>query len=122
METSTLNYFFYHKLLKTNSMKFFRKTALLFLLVVAAMSVQAQDLKQYIPSDASFIVSMDLANLDSKISFDKLKEFDFYKEGMKEFEKEMSGESKELAEALKDPAAYGIDVMSETYMFGNISK
>ena len=75
METSTLNYFFYHKLLKTNSMKFFRKTALLFLLVVAAMSVQAQDLKQYIPSDASFIVSMDLANLDSKISFDKLKEW-----------------------------------------------
>ena len=122
METSTLNYFFYHKLLKTNSMKFFRKTALLFLLVVAAMSVQAQDLKQYIPSDASFVVSMDLANLDNKISFDKLKEFDFYKEGMKEFEKEMSGESKELAEALKDPAAYGIDVMSETYMFGNISK
>ncbi|MFK8008586.1 MAG: DUF4836 family protein [Saprospiraceae bacterium] len=103
-------------------MKFFRKTALLFLLVVAAMSVQAQNLKQYIPSDATFVVSMDLANLDNKISFDKLKEFDFYKEGMKEFDKEMSGEKKELAEALKNPAAYGIDVMSETYMFGNISK
>ena len=56
------NYFFYHKLLKTNSMKFFRKTALLFLLFVAAMNVQAQNLKQYIPSDATFVVSMDLSN------------------------------------------------------------
>jgi len=103
-------------------MKFIRKTALLFLLVVTAMSMQAQDLKQYIPSDATFVVSMDLANLDKKISFDKLKEFDFYKEGMKEFEKEISRESKELAEAFKNPSAYGIDVMSETYMFGTITK
>lgn len=103
-------------------MKFFRKTALLFLLVVTAMSIQAQNVKQYIPSDATFVVSMDLANLDSKISFDKLKEFDFYKEGMKEFEKEMKGESEELAKAFKNPSAVGIDVMSETYMFGNISK
>jgi hypothetical protein len=103
-------------------MKFFRKTALLFLLFVAAMSVQAQNLKQYIPSDATFVVSMDLANLDSKISFDKLKEFDFYKEGMKEFDKEMNRENKELAEAFKNPSAYGIDVMNESFMFGNISK
>lgn len=103
-------------------MKFFRKTALLFLLFVAAMSVQAQNLKQYIPSDATFVMSMDLANLDNKISFDKLKEFDFYKEGMKEFDKEMKGEKKELAEAFKNPSSYGIDVMSESYMFGNVSK
>ncbi len=122
METTTLNYFFYNKLLKTNSMKFIRKTALLLLLIITAMSAQAQDLKQYIPSDATFVVSMDLANLDSKISFDKLKEFDFYKEGMKEFEKEMYRENKDLAEAFKNPSAYGIDVMSESFMFGNISK
>ncbi len=122
METTTLNFFLNNKLLKTNSMKFIRKTALLFLLITVAMSVQAQNLKQYIPSDATFVVSMDLANLDSKISFDKLKEFDFYKEGMKEFEKEMNRENKDLAEAFKNPAAYGIDVMSESFMFGNVSK
>lgn len=103
-------------------MKFIKKTALLLLLIVTTMSIQAQDLRQYIPSDATFVVSMDLANLDSKISFDKLKEFDFYKEGMKEFEKEMYRENKGMADAFKDPAAYGIDVMSESFMFGNISK
>ena len=103
-------------------MKLFRITTPLFLLVLTAMSIQAQNLKQYIPNDATFVVSVDLANLDSKISFDKLKEFDFYKEGMKEFEKEMSRESEELTEAFKNPSDYGIDVMSESYMFGDISK
>jgi hypothetical protein len=92
-------------------MKLFRITTPLFLLVLTAMSIQAQNLKQYIPNDATFVVSVDLANLDSKISFDKLKEFDFYKEGMKEFEKEMSRESEELTEAFKNPSDYGIDVM-----------
>lgn len=114
MEITARNYFFYYKLLKTNSMKFFRKTALFFLLFVTAIGMQAQDLKQYIPSDATFVVSMDLANLDSKISFDKLKEFDFYKEGMKEMEKEIYRENKDLAEAFKNPSAYGIDVMGES--------
>ena len=53
-------------------MKLFRITTPLFLLVLTAMSIQAQNLKQYIPNDATFVVSVDLANLDSKISFDKL--------------------------------------------------
>ena len=65
---------------------------------------------------------MDLANLDSKISFDKLKEFDFYKEGMKEMEKEANRENEKLGEAFKNPSSIGVDVMSESFMFGNISK
>ena len=103
-------------------MKLFRKTALFLLLIFAAMSIQAQNLQQYIPSDADFVFSMNLANLDKKISFDKLKEYDFYKEMMKEMDRDMSRNDEELAKMIKSPTSVGLDVMSESYIFGKVSE
>ena len=103
-------------------MKLFRKTALLLLLTFTVMSTYAQSIQQYIPSDATFVVSMDLGNLNSKISFDKLKQYDFYKDAMKEFEREMSNEDESLGEIAKDPSSAGIDIMKESFMFGKISE
>lgn len=104
-------------------MKFFRKTALfLLLLTFAAISLQAQKLQQYIPKDASFVLSMDLAHLDSKISFDKLKQYDFYKESMKEMEKELSRKDEKFKQLLNSPSEFGIDIMSEAFMFGKMDK
>lgn len=100
-------------------MNFFRKTALLFVLLITTMSLHAQKLQQYIPKDAAFVMSMDLANLDKKISFDKLKQYDFYQEMMKEMEREMGNEDEKLKQMMKNPAEFGIDIMSKSYAFLN---
>lgn len=104
-------------------MKFFRKTALFFLLMVATMSMQAQkDLQQFIPKDATFVVSMDLGNLNSKISFDKLKQYDFYKEGIKEMQKDLARDNEKAAKMIQNPEEAGIDIMGKSYMFGKLDK
>ena len=100
-------------------MNFFRKTALLFILIISVTSLQAQKLEQYIPKDATLIMSMDLGNLNSKISFDKLKQYDFYQEMMKEMERELSNEDEKLQEMMKSPEEFGIDIMKKSYLFLN---
>lgn len=100
-----------------------RKTTLLILAFCVAFSLSAQKLQQYIPKDASFVFSMDLNNLNNKVSLDKLKEYDFYKESMKEMTKEMKKNlSPTMAEAFLSPSTYGMDFMSETFFFGDVSK
>lgn len=103
-------------------MNFIRKTALLFVLLISVLNLQAQKLEQYIPKDAAFVMSMDLANLNDKISFDKLKQYDFYQEMMKEMEKEMSGEDEKLKKMMESPAEFGIDVMKKSYAFLNANE
>ena len=104
-------------------MNFFRKTTLLLSLTLMVMSVCAQKLEQYIPKDASFVMSMDLANLDSKVSFEQLKKFDFYKDMKKEMDKEMNSESEqEFAKLINDPSAYGIDIMKKSYVFSEMNE
>ncbi|MEM6963780.1 MAG: DUF4836 family protein [Bacteroidota bacterium] len=103
-------------------MRLIRKIALLLLLAFTVVGAYAQNLQQYIPSDATFVVSMNLGNLDSKISFEKLKQYDFYKDAMKEFEREMAREDESLGEIAKNPSSVGINVMKESYMFGKITE
>ncbi|HFB99573.1 MAG TPA: DUF4836 family protein [Phaeodactylibacter sp.] len=104
-------------------MKLFRKTALFLLLaLVAISSLQAQNLEQYIPKNASFVMSINLAHLDSKISFEKLKQYDFYKESMKEMEKKLSKEDENLKKLITSPSELGIDAMSESFVFGKMDK
>lgn len=105
-------------------MKLFRKTALfLFILAFTVLSADAQKLEKYIPKDATFVVSMDLGNLDEKISFEKLQQYDFYKDMMKEMEKGMARDkNKELAQIMKNPSEYGVDVMKKSFMFGKMTK
>jgi len=103
-------------------MKIFRKTALLFLLVFGVFTMHAQTIQQYIPQDADFVFSMNLDNLNKKISFDKLKEFAFYKDFMKGMESGMSSEDERFAKLVMEPSSYGIDVMSETFLFGKLSE
>ena len=98
-------------------MNFFRKTALLFVLLITTMSLYAQKLQQYIPKDAALVMSMDLGNLDSKISFDKLKQYDFYQEMMKEMEREMKNEDEKLQEIMNNPDELGVDIMKKSYAF-----
>jgi len=98
-------------------MKFFRKTALLFILLISVVSLHAQKLQQYIPKDAAMVLSMDLGNLDSKISFDKLKQYDFFQEFLNEMKKEMKNEDEKLQELMNNPEEFGVDYMKESYAF-----
>ncbi len=103
-------------------MNLIKKTTLLLALSFLFVSMQAQKLQQYIPKDATFVMSMNLANLNNKISFEKLQQYDFYKESMKEMEKEIARDDEQLAKLMMNPSDAGIDIMSESYMFGKMSE
>ena len=109
--------------IKTNSMKFFRIIMPLFLMICFVANINAQNLEQYIPKDATIVTSFNLNNLNKKVSLDKIQSYDFYQEGMKEMLKEMKrNTSPTMVDAFENPSKYGMDVMSETFMFGEISE
>ena len=86
-------------------------------------NINAQKLEQYIPKDATFVTSFNLNNLNKKVSLDKIQSYDFYQEGMKEMMKEMKrNTSPAMVDAFQNPSKYGMDIMSETFLFGDISK
>jgi len=94
----------------------------LFLMICFVANVNAQ-LEKHIPKDATFVTSFNLNNLNKKVSLDKIKSYDFFQEGWKEMMKEMKrNASPTMVDAFENPSKYGMDVMSETFLFGDVSK
>ncbi len=82
----------------------------------------AQNLLKYIPEDATFVITFNPSALNAKIPFSKLKEFDFFKMGMKEMAKEIDRSDKdEMLKLLNDPASIGMDLMASSYIFGKMT-
>jgi hypothetical protein len=82
--------------------------------MVLTTSVFAQSLKQYIPEKSYYVMGVNWATLNQKISFDALnKELDSIK-----------GENVTMeifANVLSNPNVYGIDIKEQTYLFYDAS-
>ncbi|MFT5386248.1 MAG: hypothetical protein ACI81W_003661 [Saprospiraceae bacterium] len=84
------------------------------------LSTYAQNLQNNIPKDATFVITINPGVLNSKVKFDKLKEFDFFKMGMEEMTKQAGPMAGELKKFINDPSEFGMDMMSSSYAFGKI--
>ena len=94
----------------------------LFLMICFVANVNAQ-LEKHIPKDATFVTSFNLNNLNKKVSLEKIKSYDFFQEGWKEMMKEMKrNASPTMVDAFENPSKYGMDIMSETFLFGDVSE
>ena len=94
----------------------------LLLMICFVANINAQ-LEQHIPKDATFVTSFNLNNLNKKVSLEKIRSYDFFKEGWNEMMKEMRrNASPTMIDAFENPSKYGMDVMSETFLFGDISE
>ncbi len=91
------------------------KSIFSFLMVVFLTSnLSAQDLKQFIPKDAFFVMEVNTQSMNSKYDLDKIKQYDF----MKMLEKEMQGSNSKMSELYKNPKSAGIAENSSYVMFG----
>ncbi len=82
-----------------------------------------QSLLKHIPEDATFVATFNPFNLDAKIPFSKLREYDFFKMGKEEMANSMGRSNKEdILKFLNDPSDFGMDLMASSYIFGKVTE
>jgi hypothetical protein len=92
----------------------------LFFIGIFSWTNAQSNLLQYIPSDATFVFSMNPNNLNSKVNLRQLKEYDFYNMAMMQMAGSMGAGSEEIMDVLADPETIGLDLMSSSHFFGKI--
>ncbi|MFL5730196.1 MAG: hypothetical protein ACJ75J_11980 [Cytophagaceae bacterium] len=87
------------------------------LLLVACGPVRSKDLIERIPSTAGAVMVVNSQSFSKKLGLDRLNQFEF----MKKFDKKLSTDStinyEAFSKLLKDPAASGIDVTTDSYAY-----
>jgi hypothetical protein len=72
-----------------------------------------------IPKDAAMVVNVDFKSLATKMDFEKMKEFAWFKDAQKEM-KEGDASSKRMSEIMESPLSTGINFMSPIFYFNEI--
>lgn len=96
------------------------KTSLLALLFFLVNFCHGQNTTlQYVPSDAPFVLSMNLGNLGKRVNLNNLKQYDFYKSLIKEMENAQleDTEKKYIHAFLDSPESLGFDMLRPFYFF-----
>ncbi|MFQ5448442.1 MAG: DUF4836 family protein, partial [Saprospiraceae bacterium] len=90
-----------------------------FLFVSAGLVLQGQTTAKYVPSDAFFVLTTNLQNLDKKMNLDDLQQLDIYRELVKNYSKRGRNESERayFGEMLRTPSALGFDVLETSSFF-----
>ena len=97
-----------------------RKTFMYTLMLCLSVTfLSAQSLLQKVPTDATFVLTLNPGTLNSKVKFEKLKEYDIYQMGMSQMSK---GGGKQIVEIINDPAKYGMDLMASSHFFGKMNE
>lgn len=93
-------------------------TVLLFVIAFFQLS-KAQNLVQYVPSDAMVVMSVNLDQLNKKVSLDKLKQFDFYQGMLKELrtDGETEAEKAYVKKFLESPSDIGFNMLQPFHFF-----
>ena len=81
----------------------------LFFIGIFSWTNAQSNLLQYIPSDATFVFSMNPNNLNSKVNLRQLKEYDFYNMAMMQMAGSMGAGSEEIMDVLADPETIGLE-------------
>ncbi len=78
-------------------------------------------LLNYIPSDATFVVSWNPQNLNSKVNLRQLKEYDFYNMMMMQMAGSMGAQSEMFTNIMADANSVGMNLMQSSHFFGKMA-
>lgn len=101
-------------------MNFSKKQFTVSLLLLACFQLSiAQNLIQYVPSDAPVVMSVNLDQLNKKVSLDELKQFDFYQGMLKELRTggETEAEKAYVKKFLESPSEVGFNMLQPFHFF-----
>lgn len=94
------------------------KTVLTAILVGAVAILSAQNLQQYIPKDATVVMTTNLNHLNNKVNLLELQQYPFYEMMVGQMAMG-SGDDAEMMQAMMtEPSSLGLNIMEKAYFFG----
>ncbi len=102
-----------------------RKALILSILFLFGLNATSfcQNLLKHIPEDATFVATFNPSDLNAKVPFSKLREYDFFKMVTEEMAKSMGRANKEdMLKLIEDPSDLGMDLMASSYIIGKVTE
>ncbi|MFT4759956.1 MAG: hypothetical protein ACI9XO_001984 [Paraglaciecola sp.] len=97
------------------------KTMKNFLTAVLLFSVtfmSAQNIQQYIPKDATFVVTMNLNHLNNKVNLLELQQYPFYEMMVGQMAMGGGNDAEMMEAMLTEPSKLGLNIMEKAYLYG----
>jgi len=101
----------------------FKRTMMAALMLVATFTTTlfAQNSIDYVPKDASMVVTFDFGNLNSKVPLAQFGKMNFYKMMMQQATMGMSNDQKDAMQSIMmNPEASGVDALAKHYLWMNL--
>lgn len=102
-------------------MTFTKKILFAFLLLLVARFSFGQALLNYVPKDATFVLSINPKNLNAKVAISQLQQYDIYELLLQQIAQNFSGEERDaFLDIANSPSKYGMDFLENSYGFAKI--
>lgn len=94
------------------------KKLILFLsFCITAQLVQAQDLKNFIPETANYIVKVDGARINKNVNFDEIRATEMYKDFLFKMLNKKTAEERAIITLFETPDETGLNIKSDMYVY-----
>ena len=94
-----------------------KKIILFFSLCFTVQLVQAQDLKNYIPETANFIVKVDGARINKNVNFDEIRATEMYKDFLFKMLNNKTAEERAITTLFETPDETGLNIKTDIYVY-----
>ena len=94
-----------------------KKIILILPLLLLSAFLSAQDLKSYIPSNATFIVHIDGKRINNEVDFDAIRNSDMYKDFIFKMLNNKSAEERAITKLFETPDETGLNIKSDIYVY-----
>ena len=94
-----------------------KKIILFFSLCFTVQLVQAQDLKNYIPETANFIVKVDGARINKNVNFDEIRATEMYKDFLFKMLNNKTAEERAITTLFETPDETGLNIKTDMYVY-----
>ena len=94
-----------------------KKFILILPLLLLSVFLSAQDLKSYIPSNATFIVHIDGKRINNEVDFDAIRNSDMYKDFIFKMLNNKSAEERAITKLFETPDETGLNIKSDIYVY-----
>jgi len=94
-----------------------KNTLLIVSIFLSTFFVKAQDLKNYIPDNASFIVKINGNRINNNVNFDEIRASDLYKDFIFKMLNKKTAEERAIIKLFETPDETGLNIKSEMYVY-----
>lgn len=94
-----------------------KNTLLLVSIFFSTLLVKAQDIKNYIPDNSSYVVKINGARINNNVNFDEIRASDLYKDFIFKMLNNKTAEERAIIKLFETPDETGLNLKSEMYIY-----